>query len=199
MNFALIGCGGYIAPRHLKAIRDVGGTLVAACDVNDSVGILDSFSPDCRYFKEIERFDRFLDKLHNTEDKIDWVSICTPNYLHDSHIRLALRNGANAICEKPLVINPRNLDYLNKLEQETGKRVFTILQLRLHPAILALKERLQANPPGEKHKVHLTYCTPRGGWYEVSWKGSEEKSGGILMNIGIHLFDMLIFLFGPVE
>jgi UDP-N-acetyl-2-amino-2-deoxyglucuronate dehydrogenase len=200
-NFALIGAGGYIAPRHLKAIRDTGNRLVAAADPNDSVGILDAYSFDVRFFKEIERFDRHLDKLRRgpEAERVEWVSICSPNYLHDAHMRLALRNGANAMCEKPLVISPWNLDALEQLEQETGRRIFTILQLRVHPALLAIKARLEAEPAGTRHDVVLTYVTSRGGWYHVSWKGSEDQSGGVATNIGIHFFDLLMWLFGPAR
>jgi len=197
-NFAVIGAAGYIAPRHLKAIRDIGGRLVAAVDPHDSVGILDRYSNEVRYFREIERFDRHLDKLRRGPEagRIDWVSICSPNYLHDSHIRMALRNGADAICEKPIVINPWNLDGLENLERETGRRVWTVLQLRSHPQLIALRERLVAAAASRRHQVNLTYVTSRGPWYGVSWKGTEEKSGGIATNIGIHLFDLLLWLFG---
>jgi UDP-N-acetyl-2-amino-2-deoxyglucuronate dehydrogenase len=197
-NFAVIGVGGYVAPRHLKAIKETGNRLVAAVDPNDSVGILDRYSYDVRYFREIERFDRHLDKLRRGRDehRIHWVSVCSPNYLHDSHIRLALRNGANALCEKPIVINPWNLDALSELERETGRRVFTVLQLRVHPQLVALRERIQAETPRRRAQVSLIYVTSRGPWYFVSWKGNEEKSGGIATNIGIHLFDLLIWLFG---
>ena len=197
-NFAVIGVGGYVAPRHLKAIQETGNRLVAAVDPNDSVGILDRYSYDVRYFREIERFDRHLDKLRRgpEADRIEWVSICSPNYLHDSHIRLALRNGANALCEKPIVINPWNLDALQELELETGRRVFTVLQLRVHPQLIALRERLRAEPHPRRGQVSLVYVTGRGPWYHVSWKGSVEKSGGIGTNIGIHFFDLLIWLFG---
>lgn len=197
-NFAIIGVGGYVAPRHLKAIRETGNRLVAAVDPNDSVGILDRYSYDVRYFREIERFDRHLDKLRRgpEEQRIEWVSICSPNYLHDSHIRLALRNGANALCEKPIVINPWNLDALQELEHETGRRVLTVLQLRVHPQLIALRERLRAETRGRRVQVSLVYVTSRGPWYQVSWKGSHEKSGGIGTNIGVHLFDLLIWLFG---
>ena len=201
-NFAVIGVGGYVAPRHLKAIQDTGNRLVAAVDPNDSVGILDRYSEDVRYFREIERFDRHLDKLRRGahEHRIDWVSICSPNYLHDAHIRLALRNGANVLCEKPIVINPWNLDALQQLEGETGHRIFTVLQLRVHPQLIALRERLLARPAARRTKVSLSYITSRGPWYHVSWKGSEEKSGGIGTNIGVHFFDLLIWLFGkPVH
>lgn len=197
-NFALIGVAGYIAPRHLKAIQETGNRLVAAVDPNDAVGILDRYSYEIRYFREIERFDRHVDKLRrgSEADRIDWISICSPNYLHDSHIRLALRNGANALCEKPIVINPWNLDALQQLEIETGRRVFTVLQLRVHPQLVALREQIQARTAPRRVQVSLVYVTSRGPWYQVSWKGSEEKSGGIGTNIGVHLFDLLIWLFG---
>ena len=197
-NFAVIGVGGYIAPRHLSAIQDTGNRLVAAVDPSDSVGILDRYSYEVRYFREIERFDRHLDKLRRsaTEDRIDWVTICSPNYLHDAHIRLALRNGAHVLCEKPIVINPWNLDALQQLEAETGRRVFTVLQLRVHPQLVALRQRLHARTHSNRARVALTYITSRGPWYQVSWKGSEEKSGGIATNIGIHFFELLIWLFG---
>lgn len=200
-NFAIIGVGGYIAPRHLQAIRDSGNRLVAALDKNDSVGILDRYFGDVPFFVEFERFDRYAEKLRRLSDdqKIHYVSICTPNYLHDAHIRFALRIGADAICEKPLVLNPWNLDALKELEQETGRRIFNILQLRLHPAIIALKERVAALPPNEKLDIDLTYITSRGKWYYVSWKGDLEKSGGIATNIGIHFFDMLVWIFGDVK
>lgn len=198
-NFAIIGVGGYIAPRHLKAIRDTGNRLVAAVDPKDSVGILDAYSFDVAFFTEIERFDRHLEKLRRgpAENRVHYISICSPNYLHDAHCRLALRVGADAICEKPLVINPWNLDALQELEHETGRRISTILQLRVHPKLMELRDRLQAEPPGRQHDVQLTYVTARGGWYHVSWKGSAEKSGGIATNIGIHFFDLLLWLFGP--
>jgi len=197
-NFAVVGVAGYIAPRHLKAIQDTGNRLVAAADPHDSVGILDRFSYDVRYFREIERFDRHLDKRNRgpEEDRVRWVSICSPNYLHDSHIRIALRNGANALCEKPIVINPWNLDALEELERETGRRVFTVLQLRTHPELIALGERLHAEGNVRRRQVNLTYVTSRGPWYQVSWKGTEEKSGGMATNIGIHFFDLLIWYFG---
>ncbi len=201
MNFALIGAAGYVAPRHMKAIRDTGHRLVAATDPHDAVGILDRFSFDVRFFPEIERFDRHLDKLRRgpEENRVHWVSVCSPNYLHDAHIRLALRNDADVICEKPLVINPWNLDGLEKLEEETRRRVFTVLQLRLHPALIALKQRLAGEGCQGTHEVTLTYITSRGPWYHVSWKGSEERSGGVAANIGIHFFDLLLWLFGGVR
>jgi UDP-N-acetyl-2-amino-2-deoxyglucuronate dehydrogenase len=196
----LIGAGGFVAPRHLDAIRDTGSVLLAATDPNDSVGILDRYSFDVRFFREIERFDRFLEKARRgpVAERIDYVSICSPNYLHDAHVRLALRVGAHAICEKPLVINPWNLDALEELERESGRRVHTVLQLRHHPSLLRLRDEL-ARSSGRRHQVELTYITARGGWYDVSWKGSEERSGGVAMNIGIHFFDMLLWLFGSVR
>lgn len=199
-NFALIGAGGYIAPRHMRAIRDTGNRLVAALDPSDSVGILDSFSQDVAFFTEFERFDRFAEKLRrqNEEGRISYVSICSPNYLHDAHIRFALRIGADAICEKPLVLNPWNLDALLELEKESGRRVYNILQLRVHPAIIALKEKVAVETKSGKHEIDLTYITSRGRWYSVSWKGIQEKSGGVATNIGVHFFDMLIWIFGGV-
>ena len=198
-NFAIPGVGGFVAPRHLKAIKDTGNRLVAASDPHDAVGVLDKYSFDVRFFTEIERFDRHLEKLKRgpEAERVNFVSICSPNYLHDAHIRLALRSGADAICEKPLVINPWNLDALQELELETGRRVYTVLQLRLHPQLIALRDRLRA-APAMVHDVSLTYCTSRGRWYDVSWKGSEERSGGIVTNIGIHFFDLLLWLFGAV-
>ena len=200
-NFAIIGVGGYIAPRHLKAIKDTGNCLVAATDPNDSVGILDRFFFDAAFFTEFERFDRFAEKLRRQgEDKrIHYVSICSPNYLHDAHMRFALRIGADAICEKPLVLNPWNLDALEELERESGRKVNTILQLRVHPSLVALKKEIDAQPPGTRHEVVLTYITSRGGWYAASWKGLAERSGGVATNIGIHFFDLLIWLFGSVR
>src|SRR3954469_6323305 len=197
-NFAVTGVAGYIAPRHLKAIVETGNRVVAAVDPHDAVGILDRYSFDVRFFIEFERFDRHLDKLRRgaSSDRVDYVSVCSPNYLHDAHIRLALRVGADAICEKPLVINPWNLDALLDLERETGHRVYTVLQLRLHPSLIALKERLRASQT--RHTVALTYVTSRGHWYDVSWKGSADRSGGIATNIGIHFFDLLLWLFGEV-
>lgn len=200
-NFALIGVGGYIAPRHMKAVKDTGNVLVAALDPNDSVGIMDSHFPDAEFFTEFERFDRHLDKLSRAGDakKVDYVSICSPNYLHDSHMRFALRAGADAICEKPLVLNPWNIDGLLDIEKDTGKKVNTILQLRVHPAIIALKEKVQALNKNSKHEVDLTYITSRGHWYLQSWKGDIKKSGGIATNIGVHFFDMLHFIFGELQ
>lgn len=200
-NFALTGLAGYIAPRHLQAIKDTGNRLVAAVDPNDSVGIIDSFFPDASFFTEVERFDRHLEKIRreNKGEKVDYMTICSPNHLHDAHIRLALRVGADAICEKPLVLNPWNLDVLQELEEEYQQRVWTILQLRVHPSLIALKKKLSGSERKEKHKIRLTYITSRGMWYHYSWKGDEEKSGGIGTNIGIHFFDMLMWLFGSPE
>jgi UDP-N-acetyl-2-amino-2-deoxyglucuronate dehydrogenase len=200
-NFAIIGCAGYIAPRHLEAIKKTGNKLVAALDKSDSVGILDKYSDDVDFFTEFERFDRHAEKLKRMGDskKIHYVSICSPNYLHDAHVRFAFRIGANAICEKPLVLSPWNLDALEQLENETGKKVFNILQLRLHPAVIQLKEKIKKEFSGKKYEISLDYITPRGKWYFTSWKGDIIKSGGLGTNIGIHLFDMLIWIFGKVE
>ena len=198
-NFALIGAAGYIAPRHMKAIKDTGNNLIAALDKNDSVGILDSYFPDADFFTEFERFDRHLEKLKRQGKKIDYVSVCSPNYLHDAHIRFGLRIGADVICEKPVVLNPWNIDALQEIENETGQQVFSILQLRLHPAIIALKEKIDAAPLEKKHSVDLQYITSRGHWYYTSWKGDITKSGGIATNIGVHFFDMLMWIFGPVK
>ncbi len=197
-NFALIGAAGYIAPRHMKAIQDTGNRLVAAYDPNDSVGIIDSFFPDADFFTEFERFDRHLEKLKRSGTGIDYVVVCSPNYLHDAHIRFGLRIGADVICEKPLVLNPWNVTALKELEQEFDRRIYTILQLRLHPALVRMKSDLQSEWQGTKHDVELTYITSRGKWYYASWKGDIQKSGGIATNIGIHFFDMLIWLFGDV-
>ncbi len=197
-NFALIGAAGYIAPRHLKAIKETNNNLVAALDPFDSVGIMDSYFPEADFFTEFERFDRHLDKLKRKGEKIDYVSICSPNYLHDAHIRFALRHGAHAICEKPLVLNPWNVDALSEIEKETGKKIFNILQLRLHPSIIKLKEQVEKEQSNVTHDIDLTYITSRGHWYHRSWKGEEEKSGGIATNIGIHFFDMLTWVFGKV-
>jgi UDP-N-acetyl-2-amino-2-deoxyglucuronate dehydrogenase len=196
-NFAVTGVGGFVAPRHLRAIVDTGNRIVAAVDPHDAVGILDRYSFDVRFFTEFERFDRHLEKLRRgiASERVHYVSICSPNHLHDAHTRLALRVGADAICEKPLVINPWNLDALAELEHETGQRVYTVLQLRLHPSLIALRQRLAAAPG--RHEVSLTYITARGRWYDVSWKGAPDRSGGIATNIGIHFFDLLLWLFGP--
>ena len=201
-NFALTGVAGYIAPRHIQAIKDTGNNLVAAMDPHDSVGILDKYFPGTSFFTEFERFDRHLEKLRRTHspDKIDYLSICSPNNLHDAHIRLALRTGADAICEKPLVLNPWNLDQLQEIERETGKKVYSILQLRVHPALVAIKKKISNNATGKtKHNVVLTYITSRGPWYSYSWKGREDISGGIATNIGIHFFDMLMWMFGSFQ
>ncbi|WP_256386904.1 Gfo/Idh/MocA family protein [Sphingosinicella sp. CPCC 101087] len=201
-NFALIGAAGYIAPRHMQAISATGNRLVAALDPSDSVGIIDSWFPDSAFFTEFERFDRHIDKLRRADgsERVDYVSICSPNYLHDSHIRFALRSGADAICEKPLVLNPWNIDGLVEAEASAGRKVSTILQLRVHPAILALRECVRAAAgSGRKHEVDLTYVTSRGRWYLYSWKGDDKKSGGIATNIGVHFFDMLHFVFGELQ
>ena len=200
-NFAITGVAGYVAPRHLKAIKDTNNYLVAAVDPHDSVGILDRYFPNASFFTEFERFDRHLEKLRRTpgDKRVHFLSICSPNHLHDAHIRLALRIGANAICEKPLVINPWNLDALEELEAETNSSIYTVLQLRVHPALIRLKKNVQTKYKDHKAKVKLTYITSRGLWYNYSWKGNNEKSGGIAVNIGIHLFDLLIWLFGGVE
>jgi len=198
-NFTLIGAAGFIAPRHLKAIKDTGNNLVAAMDKFDSVGIIDSYFPYADFFTEFERFDRHIDKLKRQGKGIDYVSICSPNYLHDSHIRFALRQQADAICEKPLVLNPWNVDALLDIEKETGKRVYTILQLRLHPAIIKLREEVMNSSPDKIFDVDLTYITSRGKWYHHSWKGEEQKSGGIATNIGVHFFDMLLWIFGEMK
>ena len=198
-DFAIIGLSGYIAPRHIKAIKDTQSNLLAATDPHDNVGFLDSYYPNASFFTEYERFDRYMDKLQNASSGVDFVSVCSPNYLHDAHIKSALRWGADAICEKPLVLNPWNLDTLERLEKETGKRVWSILQLRLHPSIIALKEGIENSPASTIHEVDLTYITARGLWYYASWKGDVSKSGGIATNIGIHFFDMLTWIFGAVK
>lgn len=200
-NFALIGAGGYIAPRHMKAIRDTGNRLLAAVDKSDSVGILDSFSHDVAFFTEFERFDRHVEKLRRSGDekKINFISICSPNYLHDSHIRFALRVGADAICEKPLVLNPWNVDALAEIERETGRRIYNVLQLRVHPSIIALREKVAKAPKSKRYAIDLTYMTSRGRWYFTSWKGDAAKSGGVATNIGVHFFDMLMWIFGGVR
>ena len=198
-SYGLIGAAGYVARRHMQAIRDTGGTLRAALDPSDSVGIIDSFFPDAAFFTEFERFDRHVDLLHRQGRPLDYVSVCSPNYLHDAHCRFALRAGADAICEKPLVLNPWNIDGLAEMEQATGRRIYTILQLRLHPAVRALKARIAVGGANRTHDVDLTYIASRGRWYGVSWKGDVHKSGGIATNIGIHFFDMLIHVFGGVR
>lgn len=198
-NFAIIGVAGYIAIRHLKAIKDTGNHLVAALDKFDSVGFIDSFFPEADFFVEFERFDRHVDKLRRAGKPIDYVSICSPNYLHDSHIRFALRNGADAICEKPLVLNPWNIDGLQDFEKQTGKKVYNILQLRYHPSIIELKKKIDEARDSKIHDIDLSYITSRGKWYHYSWKGAIEKSGGIATNIGVHFFDMLTWIFGNVK
>ncbi|MBQ4860851.1 Gfo/Idh/MocA family oxidoreductase [Pseudoalteromonas sp. MMG013] len=200
-NFALIGAAGYIAPRHMKAIKETGNNLVAAMDKNDSVGIIDSFFPEADFFVEYERFDRHIDLLRRKGSKVDYVAVASPNYLHDSHIRFALKNGAHAICEKPLVLNQHNIDALQEIEKETGKKVYNILQLRLHPSIISLKNKVEeklATDPDSIFEIDLTYLTSRGHWYFTSWKGDDAKSGGIATNIGVHFYDMLSWIFGPV-
>lgn len=198
-DFVLIGAAGFIAPRHLKAIRETGNRLVAALDKFDSVGIMDSYFPDASFFVEFERFDRHIEKLRRTGRNIDYLSICSPNYLHDSHIRFGLRHGATVICEKPLVLNPWNVEALDQIQKETGQKVYNILQLRLHPDIIALKEKVDKADPSKIFEVDLAYITSRGNWYYTSWKGDIGKSGGIATNIGIHFFDMLIWIFGKVK
>ncbi len=199
-NFAMIGVAGYVAVRHLRAIKDTQNDLLVALDKFDSVGIMDSYFPDASFFIEFERFDRHIEKLKRKNNvNLDYVSICTPNYLHDSHIRMALRSGANAICEKPLVLNPWNLDALADIEKEYNRKVYTILQLRLHPSIIALKEKIDNGPKDKIYDVDLTYLTSRGNWYYTSWKGDVSKSGGIATNIGIHFYDMLSWVFGKVK
>ena len=195
-NFGLIGVAGYIAVRHLKAIKDTGNYLLASLDKFDSVGLLDGFFPQSDFFVEFERFDRHFDKLKRTGTKIDYVSICSPNYLHDSHIRFALRHQAEAICEKPIVLNPWNIDALQEIENETGRKIYTILQLRLHPKIAELREKIRNGPRGKVYDIDLSYITSRGNWYYISWKGDIQKSGGVATNIGIHFFDMLTWIFG---
>lgn len=199
-KFALIGAAGYIAPRHMRAIKETNNELIAALDPFDSVGIIDSFFPDADFFIEPERFDRHLDKLHRFgERQVNYVSICSPNYLHDAHIRLALRNDAHAICEKPLLLNPWNINGLEEIERETDKKIYTILQLRHHPSIISLKEKFDAMPDDKIHDIELTYITSRGKWYFYSWKGDIKKSGGVVTNIGIHFFDMLSWIFGETK
>jgi UDP-N-acetyl-2-amino-2-deoxyglucuronate dehydrogenase len=195
-NFGLIGVAGYVAIRHLRAIKDTGNNLLASLDRFDSVGLLDGFFPQSDFFVEFERFDRHFDKLKRTGTKIDYVSICSPNYLHDSHIRFALRHQAEAICEKPIVLNPWNVDALQEIENETGRKIYTILQLRLHPKIMELKEKIKNGPKDKIYNVDLSYITSRGNWYSISWKGDVQKSGGVATNIGIHFFDMLSWIFG---
>ena len=199
-NFALIGAAGYIAPRHMKAIKDTNNNLIAAFDKGDSVGVIDSYFPKADFFVEFERFDRHIEKLkYESNTLLDYVSICSPNYLHDAHIRFALRSGADAICEKPLVLNPWNVDKLMRVEENTGKKIYNILQLRVHPSIIALKEKVKNANNDTKFEVDLTYLTSRGHWYYTSWKGDHSKSGGIATNIGVHFYDMLSWIFGDVQ
>lgn len=198
-KFALIGAAGYVAPRHMKAIKETGNELIACLDPNDSIGIIDSYFPDASFFTEFEIFDRHLDKNRRDGKNTDFISICSPNYLHDSHIRFALRSESDVICEKPLVLNPWNIQALERLEKDTGRKVNTILQLRLHPSVIKLKESLNNNKPTRKFDVDLTYITSRGRWYDYSWKGKQEKSGGIATNIGVHFFDLLHYLFGDLQ
>jgi len=201
INFALTGASGYVAPRHMKAIKDNNCRLIAAVDPNDSVGILDSHFENVRFFTEFERFDRHIEKLRRRgeEYRVHYVSICSPNYLHDAHVRFAIRVGAHAICEKPLVLNPWNIDALQELESEQEQKIYTILQLRVHPSMIALREKIQSEKPSKKRQIQLTYITSRGPWYQVSWKGQIDRSGGLATNIGVHFFDILIWLFGKVE
>jgi len=197
-NFGLVGAAGYIAPRHMKAIVDTGNRLVAAVDPFDSVGVIDRFAPKASFFTEFERFDRHAEKLRHAgeSERLHFVSICSPNYLHDAHCRFALRIGADAICEKPLVLNPWNVDALEEIERETGRSIFNVLQLRLHPSVIKLKESVGQNPTGKRHQINLQYITSRGLWYFISWKGDQKKSGGVATNIGVHFFDMLMWIFG---
>jgi len=197
-NFGLIGAAGYIAPRHMQAIKETGNQLISAYDKNDSVGIIDSYFPEADFFVEFERFDRHLDKMKRKGQQIDYISICSPNYLHDAHVRFALRNGAHAICEKPIVLNPWNVDALLEIEAESETKIYNILQLRLHPNVISLREKV-AKYPGKKWDIDLNYITSRGHWYHISWKGDMQKSGGIATNIGVHFFDMLIWIFGDVK
>jgi UDP-N-acetyl-2-amino-2-deoxyglucuronate dehydrogenase len=198
-NFAIIGVGGYIAVRHLRAIKETHNTLLASLDPSDSVGIIDGYFPDSNFFVEFERFDRHVDKLRRSGTHLDYVSICSPNYLHDSHIRFALRSGASAICEKPLVLNPWNVEALSELENESGGKIYNILQLRLHPTLIELKKKIENGPKDKVYDIDLTYITSRGKWYYISWKGDVQKSGGIATNIGVHFFDMLTWIFGKVK
>ena len=198
-NFALLGLAGYVAPRHLRAIKECEMQLISAYDPSDSVGIIDSFFPNAAFFTQQELFDRHNSKLCGTEQSIGWVSVCTPNYLHDAHCRYGLRLGADVICEKPLCLNPWNIDALHQIEQQTGHNIYNILQLRLHPSIVALKKVVDATPKEHRFQIDLTYITSRGNWYYTSWKGDEHKSGGVATNIGVHFFDMLLWLFGEVQ
>jgi UDP-N-acetyl-2-amino-2-deoxyglucuronate dehydrogenase len=198
-NFALIGAAGYIAPRHMKAIKDTKNNLVAALDKFDSVGVIDSYFPNAAFFTEFERFDRYIEKIKRKGDSIDYVSVCSPNYLHDAHIRFGLRHQADVICEKPIVLNPWNIDALEEIEKETGKNIYNILQLRLHPSVIELKKQIEEGPKDKIYDIDLTYQTSRGNWYYTSWKGDVSKSGGIATNIGVHFYDMLSWIFGDVK
>ncbi len=198
-NFVLIGAGGYVAPRHLEAIRKTGNNLLAALDKHDSVGILDTYFPEADFFTEFERFDRHCEKLRRSGTPIHYVSVCSPNYLHDAHCRFGLRIGADVICEKPVVLNPWNVDALIEMEAETGKNIYSVLQLRYHPSVIALKERIEKDRTGHLYRVELQFITPRGKWYHYSWKGDTDKSGGLVSNIGVHFFDMLLWIFGDVK
>jgi UDP-N-acetyl-2-amino-2-deoxyglucuronate dehydrogenase len=198
-NFGIIGVAGYIAVRHLHAIKETGNNLLASLDKFDSVGRIDNYFPESDFFVEFERFDRHFDKLKRTGTKIDYVTICSPNYLHDSHIRFALRHQAEAICEKPIVLNPWNVDALQEIENETGRKIYTVLQLRLHPKILELRRKINNGPKGKIYDIDMTYITSRGNWYSISWKGDIQKSGGVATNIGIHFFDMLSWIFGDTK
>jgi len=198
-NFGIIGVAGYIAVRHLRAIKETDNNLLASLDKFDSVGLIDSYFPESDFFVEFERFDRHFDKLKRTGTKIDYVSICSPNYLHDSHIRFALRQQADAICEKPIVLNPWNIEALQEIENETGRKIYTVLQLRLHPKIIELRDKILNGPKGKKYDVDMSYITSRGNWYSISWKGDIQKSGGVATNIGIHFFDMLSWIFGDTR
>lgn len=198
-NFGIIGVAGYIAPRHLRAIKDTGNNLIVALDKSDTVGIMDSYFPNSSFYTEFERFDRYVDKIKHTEKKLDYISVCTPNYLHDSHIRFGLRTQCDVICEKPLVLNPWNIDAISMMEKETGKKVYNILQLRLHQAIIDWKKEIENGPKDKVYDVDLTYITSRGTWYYTSWKGVTEKSGGVATNIGVHFYDMLSWIFGEIK
>lgn len=198
-NFALIGAAGYVAPRHMRAIKDTGNNLLSAFDPFDSVGIMDSFFPDADFFTEFERFDRHLEKLKRDGEQVDYVAVCSPNYLHDAHIRFGLRHGADVICEKPIVLNPWNIEPLEQIEKETGNNIYNILQLRLHPSIIALKKKVESSPADKIFDFDLTYLTSRGHWYYTSWKGDEKKSGGVATNIGVHFYDMLQWVFGEMK
>lgn len=198
-NFALIGVGGYIAPRHLKAIKETGNELISAYDKSDSVGIIDSYFPRASFFTEQELFDRHNNHVKAKGINIDYLTVCSPNYLHDAHTRYGLRLGCDVICEKPVALSPWNIEALEQVEQETGRKAYTIFQLRLHPSVMALKKKIEEGPKDKVYDVDLTYITPRGYWYYASWKGNVQKSGGVATNIGVHFYDMLQWVFGPVQ